>query len=165
MAFFDKLNDLAKNIGDKTNDAIETTKLNSKISTERSAAGEDLKKIGEFYYAKYAETGEAAPEILEFCHSAKAHYDAMAEARVEIDRIKAENEAEKAAPAVPVHTASGIACAACGKVNSPGTKFCCECGGKLEAPAAPQTKTCPECGAAVAGGLRFCGECGARLEG
>ena len=68
-------------------------------------------------------------------------------------------------PAVPVHTASGIACAACGKVNSPGTKFCCECGGKLEAPAAPQTKTCPECGAAVAGGLRFCGECGARLEG
>lgn len=27
MAFFDKLNDFAKNIGDKTSDAIETTKL------------------------------------------------------------------------------------------------------------------------------------------
>lgn len=44
MAFFDKLGDLAKNIGDKTSDAIETNKLNSKINTENAAAGEELKK-------------------------------------------------------------------------------------------------------------------------
>ena len=31
MALFDKLSDFAKNIGDKTTDAIETGKLNSKI--------------------------------------------------------------------------------------------------------------------------------------
>ena len=31
MAFFDKLNQVAKNIGDRTTDAIETTKLNSKM--------------------------------------------------------------------------------------------------------------------------------------
>ena len=65
MAFFDKLNQVAKNIGDKTNDAIETTRLNSKINAERSAAGEELKKIGEFYYARFAASGEAAPEVLE----------------------------------------------------------------------------------------------------
>ena len=46
MAFFDKLNQMAKNIGDKTSDAIETSKLNSKINAETTAAGEDLKKIG-----------------------------------------------------------------------------------------------------------------------
>jgi len=40
MAFFDKLNQVAKNIGDKTNDAIETTKLSSKINAEKSAAAE-----------------------------------------------------------------------------------------------------------------------------
>lgn len=83
MAFFDKLNQVAKNIGDKTNDAIETTRLNSKINAERSAAGEELKKIGEFYYARFAASGEAAPEVLEFCQSAKARYDAAAAARAE----------------------------------------------------------------------------------
>ena len=35
MAFFDKLSEMAKNIGDKTNDAIETTKLNSKSTGKR----------------------------------------------------------------------------------------------------------------------------------
>jgi hypothetical protein len=32
MAFLDKLGEMAHNIGDKTTDAIETTKLNSKIN-------------------------------------------------------------------------------------------------------------------------------------
>lgn len=57
MAFFDKLNDLAKNVSDKANDAIETTKLNNKINAEKAAIAEDFKKIGEYYYAKHA-TGE-----------------------------------------------------------------------------------------------------------
>lgn len=131
MAFFDKLNQVAKNIGDKTNDAIETTKLNSKINAERSAAGEELKKIGEFYYSLFAASGEAAPEVLEFCQSAKARYDAAAAARAEIERIKAENEAEKAAPA-PVAAPAGIACPACGVANGAGTKFCQNCGTRLE---------------------------------
>ena len=47
MALFDKLNQVAKNIGDKTSDAIETTKLGNKINAEKAAAAEDLKKIGE----------------------------------------------------------------------------------------------------------------------
>ena len=53
MAFFDKLNQVAKNLGDKTTDAIETTKLNTKIHTERNAAAEEFKKIGEYYYNVY----------------------------------------------------------------------------------------------------------------
>lgn len=163
MAFFDKLNQVAKNIGDKTNDAIETTKLSSKINAEKSAAAEDLKKIGEYYYSLFAASGEAAPEVMEFCQSAKAHYEAATAAQAEIGRIKAENEAEKVP--MPVTAPAGISCPSCGATNAPGTKFCYECSGKLETPFAPQTKTCPECGAAVAEGLRFCGECGAKLEG
>ena len=46
MAFFDKLNSFAKNIGDKTSDAIETTKLNSKITAEKAAADQELIKVG-----------------------------------------------------------------------------------------------------------------------
>ncbi len=169
MAFFDKLSDFAKNIGDKTTDAIETGKLQSKINSEKSLAGEELKKIGEFYYNAWLNGGEIAPEILEVCTAAKAHYDAADEAQAEIDRIRAENEAAKAAAAAPAApevpaAPSGIVCTACGAENAPGTKFCCNCGNKLEIPAPPEPKICPNCGATVADGMRFCGECGQKME-
>lgn len=169
MAFFDKLGEMAKNIGDKTGDAIETTKLGSRIKAETEAAGEELKKIGEHYYNLFAVSGEAAPEVLEFCQAAKGHYDAAAEAQAEIDRIKAEKEAEKAtatasvalAPAAP----AGIVCPACGLTNAEGTKFCQNCGNKLEIPAPePAGVICGGCGAANAPGTKFCCECGAKLE-
>ena len=169
MAFFDKLSDFAKNIGDKTTDAIETGKLQSKINSEKSLAGEELKKIGEFYYNAWLNGGEIAPEILEVCTAAKAHYDAADEAQAEIDRIRAENEAAKAAAAAPAApevpaAPAGIVCTACGAENAPGTKFCCNCGNKLEIPAPPEPKICPNCGATVADGMRFCGECGGALQ-
>ncbi len=166
MAFFDRLNDFAKNISEKTSDAIETGKLQSKVNSEKNLAGEELKKIGEFYYNVWLESGEAAPEVLELCMSAKAHYDAAGDAQSEIDRIRAENEAAKAAAAAPVAPAApaGIVCTACGTANTPGTKFCCNCGSRLEIPAPPAPKFCPSCGAAIADGMRFCGECGTRTE-
>ncbi len=167
MAFFDKLNDFAKNISEKTTDAIETGKFTSKVNAERSAAGEELKKIGEYYYNVFANGGEVAPEVLELCQSAKAHYDAAAEAQAEIDRIRAENEAEKAAAAAAQAQAapSGIVCPSCGTANAPGVRFCQNCGTKLELPPpAPVSVTCPDCGAANTPGTRFCGSCGAKLE-
>ena len=166
MALFDKLSDFAKNIGDKTTDAIETGKLNSKVNTEKNLAGEELKKIGEFYYNAWLESGEIAPEVLEICTAAKAHFDAAAEAQAEIDRIRAENEAAKAAAAAPAAPAApvGIECTACGTANNPGTKFCCNCGSKLEIPTPPEPRLCPNCGAAIADGMKFCGECGTRTE-
>ena len=91
MAFFDKLNQVAKNIGDKASDTVETTKLNSKIKSERQAAAELLEKIGEYYYNLYAAGGEVAPEVLELCQTAKGHYDNIQNAQNEIERIKAEN--------------------------------------------------------------------------
>lgn len=169
MAFFDKLSDMAKNIGDKTGDAIETTKLGSKIKAEHEAAGEELKKIGAFYYERFAQGCEVAPEVQEACQAAKAHYDAAAEAQAEIDRIKAENEAARAAAeSVPAQATGqeqeGITCPNCGATNPDGTKFCCGCGSKLEVPAAPAGPTCPICGAANTPGTKFCCECGAKLE-
>ena len=52
MALFDRLNDLARNITDKTTDAIETGKFASKANNEKNLAGGELKKIGE-YTEKY----------------------------------------------------------------------------------------------------------------
>lgn len=140
MAFFDKLNQMAKNLGDKTSDAIEITKFNSKISAEKGAAETELKKAGEFYYQIYLAGGEVAPDVVEFFQNAKAHYEIAAEAQAEIDRIKAENEAEKIDQAA--QTAQATA----------------------QAPAAPVKITCISCGAELAEGVKFCGECGTRQE-
>ena len=96
MAFFDKINDFAKNISDKTSDAIETSKLNSKIAAEKLAANEELLKIGQHYYDLYL-AGQAEEAILPFCEAAKGHLDAAEQMQGEIDRIKSENEAAKAA--------------------------------------------------------------------
>ena len=188
MAFFDKLNEFTKNLGDMTNDAIETTKLNSKVNAEKTAAGEELKKIGEYYYGLYASEGVVVPEVLEFCEAAKTHYDAAAEAQAEIDRIKAEAEAAKAEreaaaqaaqaaaaasmqaaqPAAPAEAVAGeIVCTNCGNANPAGTKFCGGCGTKLEipeVPAEPAKRFCTGCGAELKDGLKFCGECGTRVE-
>ena len=127
MAFFDKLNQVAKNLGDKTTDAIETTKLNTKIHSERNAAGEDLKKIGEYYYNVYVSGGIVAEEVLEACQSAKAHYDAIEAAQAEINGIKA--APAQAAP-VQAEPAANV-CPGCGAQLAPGTKFCGECGTRI----------------------------------
>jgi class 3 adenylate cyclase/predicted ATPase len=47
-------------------------------------------------------------------------------------------------------------CAACGKENRPGGRFCAECG-------APLALGCPACGAAGESGDRFCVSCGTAL--
>ncbi len=165
MALFDKLNDLAKNITDKTTDAIETGKLASKVNSENNLAAAELKKIGEYYYGIFIGGGEVVPEIAEFCQTAKVHYDAAAAAQAEIDRIRAENEAERAAAAAPAAPApAGLTCPGCGAAIANGLKFCSQCGTKIEPPAAPIAKTCPACGAAVTEGVRFCSACGSPME-
>ena len=162
MAFFEKLNQVAKNLGDKTTDAIEITKLNTKIASETMACAEQLKKIGEFYYQKFASGNEVDAEVMEFCTAAKAHYDAIETAQTEIEKIKSENEA-----AVPEVTKKEVEnrCPSCSAVNAPNTKFCQNCGMKLETEEAkPQSLTCPSCGVSVAEGTRFCPECGMKME-
>jgi len=163
MAFFDKLSQAAKNIGDRTTDAIETTKLNSKIAAEKLAANEELLKIGQHYYDLYL-AGQADEAILEFCQAAKGHLDTANQLQAEIDRIKAENEAQKHASAAP---AGGMTCPGCGTALPAGTKFCSGCGSKIEAaPAAPaQSMFCTGCGAQLPAGTKFCNNCGQRLDG
>jgi DNA-directed RNA polymerase subunit RPC12/RpoP len=180
MALFDKLNDLARNIGDKTTDAIETTKLNSKINSEKTAITEITRQLGDFYYQKHAAGETLDPGVTELCAAIDGHNQAIAAAQAEIAKIKTENAAPPTdpVPAVPAAVsadrqdsqapaADGIACPSCGKANPPGTKFCVECGGKIETPAEPPTPEkiiCPACSAELLTGAKFCGECGHKFE-
>ena len=170
MAFLDKLNQVAKNIGDRTNDAIESTKLNSKISAEQSAAIDEIRKIGEFYYNVFASGGEVAPEVMEFCQRAQQHYTAIRDAQAQIEQIRQQNEPAGAGnvqsePAGAVMQ-QGIVCPSCGMGNPAGTKFCQNCGNSLvqqEPERKPQERFCPNCGSAVNREVRFCTECGQQL--
>ena len=175
MAFFDKLSDIAKNIGDKTSDALETSKLNSKISGEKSAITECMRKIGEYINQQRLENGFTDDNLTELFAEIDAHNAAIAEAQAGIEAIKvaaaAPTPVQTQAASVPIADANpdAVVCSACGQNNPSGTKFCGGCGGKLEPPAPPAPiaaldRICPGCGGMVPLDSRFCGECGHRFD-
>ncbi|MCL2043278.1 MAG: zinc ribbon domain-containing protein [Treponema sp.] len=163
MALLNKLSDMAKNIGDKTSETVETAKLNSKISSEKNAIDGIYRKMGEHCYQQY-KSGVSLPEgAAAFCAEIDKHNAAIDEANAEIERIKAQ------ALAASAIAAGGVVCTSCSHANSPGIKFCQECGAKLEAqlekPApASGGGVCPSCGKALTPGNKFCQECGAKVE-
>jgi membrane protease subunit (stomatin/prohibitin family) len=53
-----------------------------------------------------------------------------------------------------------VACPTCGKGNVVGTKFCSDCGGKMEIAKVP----CVKCGAELREGAKFCSDCGSSQE-
>jgi membrane protease subunit (stomatin/prohibitin family) len=53
-----------------------------------------------------------------------------------------------------------VACPSCGKQNAAGTKFCSDCGAKMEVAKVP----CVKCGAELREGAKFCSECGSSQE-
>lgn len=166
MAFFDKLNKLVKDTGDKANELLEIGKLNAKISTEKSAISTIKEQMGEYVWSKYQEGAAFDEQLSEYCASIQASLEAIAELQSQIDELKAPKEEE--APAVPT-------CPACGVQVAEDAKFCPSCGAKLEAPAPAQEPAeeakeepaqvqCPECEAMNPAGTNFCSGCGTKLN-
>ncbi|HXK77970.1 MAG TPA: zinc ribbon domain-containing protein [Oscillospiraceae bacterium] len=122
MAFFDKLNDLAKTAVDKTGNAIENGKLSVKITGEERNIAAATAKIGEYYLAKLD-----AGEVLD--DSVMEIYAEIEEHRRSIEAMRAELGGSKTAPAADTADAAGAKfCKACGAKLAPGAKFCPECG-------------------------------------
>lgn len=170
MAFFDKLSDITKNLGEKASEAMETTRLNSKINQEKSSINEKYRQIGQLIYGKYVEGVPVDTDVTEICTGIDENNRIIQDTQAEINRIKAEAEARAAATAAPVPTsADGVACTNCGTRNAAGTKFCSSCGNKIEepevkTPEAPQERVCPACGAAAKADVKFCSECGTKID-
>lgn len=62
-----------------------------------------------------------------------------------------------------VNQADFIECSNCHASIKKGSKFCSECGVKVEV-ATPKSKFCLNCGAAVDSNMKFCTECGQKLN-
>jgi len=160
MAFFDKLNAMAKSAGDKAGELIEIGKLNSRISAERDKIIGLQRQIGEYYFAKQ-QAGEALdPEAAALCDQICQANAQIAALETEITKIKVAR-ATQPAPAAP---APERVCPGCGKPVAAGVKFCPACGCAV-APAGLKEKACPGCGRPVPEGVKFCPACGCKMEG
>ena len=163
MAFFDKIGEFASNVKDKTGDAIETQKLNSKIKAEKSVIDAQKLKLGDYIFLKYTQEGlELDDGALEFCHAIEASLDTISSLEAEIQAINAE-KAVAAAPQQQSAPQSAV-CGSCGAAITPGARFCASCGAAQEPPKPAGPAFCPGCGAALTEGVRFCGECGYKVS-
>ena len=122
MAFLDKINDFAKTATEKTNNAIESTKLSAKIDLEHRAMNDIIRKIGEHYVAKM-DSGEILDDEV------MAIYQGVLSSRKHIEEMRAEIEALKTPKTVSEAAVSGQKfCPFCGKELDVSAKFCLNCG-------------------------------------
>ena len=96
MGFLDQLGDVAKSIGksagdfakqvgDKTNDALEINKLNTKISAENAEIEKEKKKLSDALFERFSRGEDIPQEVKEFCENIKSHL-------INIDGFKEEIE-------------------------------------------------------------------------
>ncbi|MBQ8788266.1 MAG: zinc ribbon domain-containing protein [Oscillospiraceae bacterium] len=120
MAFLDKINDFAKTATEKTNNAIETTKLSAKIDSEQRTLNDIIRKIGEYYVARI-DAGETLDEEV------MAIYEGVLASRNKITEMRSEIESLKA-PKAPAEDSGSKFCPYCGKELDVTAKFCLNCG-------------------------------------
>ena len=136
MAFFNKLNSVARNAAktaaDMANDAIGTGRIAVKIKKEELAIEQQYEKIGEYFYRKRCE-GMELPSNLEECCVA------IDIALATIKELQEEREEMRDAPEVSFEADIPYAeedrvqllCPVCGKAVERGALFCMFCGAKL----------------------------------
>lgn len=107
MGFLDQLGDVAKSIGksagdfakqvgDKTNDALEINKLNTKISAENAEIEKEKKKLSDALFERFSRGEDIPQEVKEFCENIKSHLINIDGFKEEIEKVKAA-AAERAA--------------------------------------------------------------------
>lgn len=79
MAFLDKLTDAVATVADKTSDAVETTKIKTRINGEKKDIDAEFVKLGKILYEKIKD-GEESSEMIDACIKAiDQHKEIIAE--------------------------------------------------------------------------------------
>lgn len=87
MAFLDKLTDAAAKVTDAANDAVEITKIKTKINGEKKEIEAELAKLGRIYFEKAKAGIELPTDEMEIVNRVNAHYDALADLEKQLSEI------------------------------------------------------------------------------
>lgn len=128
------------------NEQTKITELQKKLAKEYEAVGKMVMESDAS--DNYPEQKQRISLITDDINSTKLYMESIKKEKEEAERRREEE-------------AGNYVCSACGHENPEGTKFCQECGNRLQANTEP---VCPSCGKVNRPGVRFCGECGARIE-
>ena len=140
MAFFDKLSEIAKtvgdktaviakNVGDKTGELIEIGKLNSRIASANGSIKELKTRLGQHYWEIYSNGGSLDEDAAVLCGTIKEYYEEIESLRTQLELLKSSSGQQ-------------VVCHACGALNPADALFCKSCGVKLEnVPSEPDEKT------------------------
>lgn len=138
MAFLDKVSSYAKNAVDKTGDAIETAKLNSRINEQKGKISKIKAELGEYYWSKFESGAVLDDGANEICARIKECFDEIANIEKQIQDIKDGNvdtnaETHRAGSTEAAPNADGASkfCPECGTKTNEGAKFCASCGHKF----------------------------------
>ncbi len=151
MAFFDKLNEMAKQVSEKASDSLETNKLVSDINLTKGNIQSFQRELGEHYWAKFAVGEQLDEEAMLICDKIVAAQDKIRELEAQIEQIKAEGEARKAEREAE-------------KAEKKAAEKAEEAEKAAEKAGIDRTPTCAGCGAVLTEGVKFCGECGKPVE-
>ena len=151
MAFFDKLNEMAKNVSEMANDSWETNQLVGEINLKKGNIQAYQRELGEFYWAKFATGEQLEEEAMLICDKIVATQDKIRDLEAQIEQIKAESEARKAENEAK-------------KAERKAAEKAAEADKAAEKAGIERTPVCAGCGAPLAEGMKFCGECGKPVE-
>ena len=162
MEFIKKAGKFAKNVQERTGEAVETTKLYAKITSEKNTIADLTRQLGVLCLEKYDAGANYDADLTAVYEKVCRSREIIEEFRAEIAAIKdaraAQDEAEEAAEAAKAAEAAEAAPAADETAEAePAADEPAE-----EAPAVPKVH-CSNCGMPHDEGVRFCSHCGVKL--
>lgn len=91
MALFDKISDMARNAGDRAQDAIEMTKLKNRINTEKKEISLEMERLGKILAVKI-DAGEIEPDddMKNILNKVDAHYTTINELQHSLELLMKE---------------------------------------------------------------------------
>lgn len=126
MEIKEKVNEIAKLVGDKASEMMEIGKLNAKVYSENGEVDALKKQLGEICFGKYRAGDELDPEIEEICIRIEKHKRNIAEIQRTLAKMK---NTQKNSGTIDM-TAAGF-CPYCGMELVKNARFCAGCGKEI----------------------------------
>ncbi len=144
----DFLRNVTREVGKKSGQLVEQTKLASKINAEENKMEKLFVQLGEKVYEAFRDGEEFGEDYNVIFSDLNMINMSLEELRAEMLEVKG------------VHI-----CPNCGAEVEKDSQFCTKCGTKMaaEEEAAPEV-ACVQCGTQIPEGTVFCPECGAKQE-